>query len=304
MSSRPLSAATISDIRDSRKTLAGSVSASTLQTLHPKQRALTSAGGPRRPPPSAFGSSLPSQAALSAPVPLPASLATLQHDVAALSSLRLTKSSAGPRQPSPAAAAGVIPQLLRPGTSAALLRASSSAPTLGGSPSRRRYAQPRPRFAAASPMLTVREREATRAERGNVHALPNITAAANFGFDVAGSCTFDLAAVFSAKPSRGIRRPITFTILDPAADEDDEPVAANRDLSRGKARNFTPDPTDPRPTLGDAVDERREERRQTEAQPRRLSAAGQRSSALTAAGGAETAAPVKVDRAAILRAMM
>ena len=66
-----------------------------------------------------------------------------------------------------------------------------------------------------------REREATRAERGNVHALPNITAAANFGFDVAGSCTFDLAAVFSAKPSRGIRRPITFTILDPAADEDD-----------------------------------------------------------------------------------
>ena len=241
MSSRPLSAATISDIRDSRKTLAGSVSASTLQTLHPKQRALTSAGGPRRPPPSAFGSSLPSQAALSAPVPLPASLATLQHDVAALSSLRLTKSSAGPRQPSPAAA-GVIPQLLRPGTSAALLRASSSAPTLGGSPSRRRYAQPRPRFAAASPMLAVREREATRAERGNVHALPNITAAANFGFDVAGSCTFDLAAVFSAKPSRGIRRPITFTILDPAADEDDEPVAANRDLSRGKARNFTPDP--------------------------------------------------------------
>ena len=304
MSSRPLSAATISDIRDSRKTLAGSVSASTLQTLHPKQRALTSAGGPRRPPPSAFGSSLPSQAALSAPVPLPASLATLQHDVAALSSLRLTKSSAGPRQPSPAAAAGVIPQLLRPGTSAALLRASSSAPTLGGSPSRRRYAQPRPRFAAASPMLAVREREATRAERGNVHALPNITAAANFGFDVAGSCTFDLAAVFSAKPSRGIRRPITFTILDPAADEDDEPVAANRDLSRGKARNFTPDPEDPRPTLGDAVDERREERRQPEAQPRRLSAAGQRSSALTAAGGAETAAPVKVDRAAILRAMM
>ena len=245
MSSRPLSAATISDIRDSRKTLAGSVSASTLQTLHPKQRALTSAGGPRRPPPSAFGSSLPSQAALSAPVPLPASLATLQHDVAALSSLRLTKSSAG-----------------------------------------------------------MRQREATRAERGNVHALPNITAAANFGFDVAGSCTFDLAAVFSAKPSRGIRRPITFTILDPAADEDDEPVAANRDLSRGKARNFTPDPTDPRPTLGDAVDERREERRQPEAQPRRLSAAGQRSSALTAAGGAETAAPVKVDRAAILRAMM
>ena len=121
---------------------------------------------------------------------------------------------------------------------------------------------------------------------------------------MAGSCTFDLAAVFSAKPSRGIRRPITFTILDPAADEDDEPVAANRDLSRGKARNFTPDPEDPRPTLGDAVDERREERRQTEAQPRRLSAAGQRSSALTAAGGAETAAPVKVDRAAILRAMV
>ena len=153
-------------------------------------------------------------------------------------------------------------------------------------------------------MLAVREREATRAERGNVHALPNITAAANFGFDVAGSCTFDLAAVFSAKPSRGIRRPITFTILDPAADEDDEPVAANRDLSRGKARNFTPDPEDPRPTLGDAVDERREERRQPEAQPRRLSAAGQRSSALTAAGGPETAAPVKVDRAAILRAMM
>ena len=302
MSSRPLSAATISDIRDSRKTLAGSVSASTLQTLHPKQRALTSAGGPRRPPPSAFGSSLPSTAALSAPVPLPASLTTLQHDVAALSSLRLTKSSAGPRQP--AAVAGVIPQLLRPGTSAALLRASSSAPTLGGSPSRRRYAQPRPRFAAASPMLAVREREATRAERGNVHALPNITAAANFGFDVAGSCTFDLAAVLSAKPSRGIRRPITFTILDPAADEDDEPVAANRDLSRGKARNFTPDPEDPRPTLGDAVDERREERRQPEAQPRRLSAAGQRSSALTAAGGPETAAPVKVDRAAILRAMM
>ena len=69
---------------------------------------------------------------------------------------------------------------------------------------------------------------------------------------------FDLAAVFSAKPSRGIRRPITFTILDPAADEDDEPVAANRDLSRGKARNFTPDPEDPRPTLSDAVDERRE----------------------------------------------
>ena len=302
MSSRPHSAATISDIRDSRKTLAGSVSASTLQTLHPKQRALTSAGGPRRPPPSAFGSSLPSQAALSAPVPLPASLATLQHDVAALSSLRLTKSSAGMRQPSPVA--GVIPQLLRPGTSAALLRASSSAPTLGGSPSRRRYAQPRPRFAAASPMLAVREREATRAERGNVHALPNITAAANFGFDVAGSCTFDLAAVFSAKPSRGIRRPITFTILDPAADEDDEPVAANRDLSRGKARNFTPDPEDPRPTLGDAVDERREERRQPEAQPRRLSAAGQRASALTAACGPETAAPVKVDRAAILRAMM
>jgi len=301
MSSRPLSAATISDIRDSRKTLAGSVSASTLQTLHPKQRALTSAGGPRRPSPSAFGSSLPSQAALSAPVPLPASLATLQHDVAALSSLRLTKSSAGPRT---AAAAGVIPQLLRPGTSAALLRASSSAPTLG-SPSRRRYAQPRPRFAAASPMLAVREREATRAERGNVHALPNITAAANFGFDVAGSCTFDLAAVFSAKPSRGIRRPITFTILDPAADEDDEPVAANRDLSRGKARNFTPDPEDPRPTLGDAVDERRSQPPvPPEAQPRRLSAAGQRSSALTAAGGAETAAPVKVDRAAILRAMM
>ena len=40
MSSRPLSAATISDIRDSRKTLAGSVSASTLQTLHPKSHRL------------------------------------------------------------------------------------------------------------------------------------------------------------------------------------------------------------------------------------------------------------------------
>jgi hypothetical protein len=69
-------------------------------------------------------------------------------------------------------------------------------------------------------------------------------------------------------------------IINPAAD-DDEPVAANRDLSGGKARNFTPDPEDPRPTLGDAIDERREEHReerQTETQPRHLSAA------VTAAG--------------------
>ena len=136
-------------------------------------------------------------------------------------------------------------------------------------------------------MLAVREREATRAGRPSTRC--RTSAAANFNFDVAGSCTRP-AAVFSAKPSRSIRRR-SATILDPAA---------NRATSRWRPTATSPgsaQPPDPRtrPTWRRG---RRAPRRtsSTRAQPRHLSAAD---NGPRRCGRRQGETAVKVDRAAI-----